>query len=250
MATPSERLRKAIILRTFNRRKGSDQTFYDQFYGISYKEKVDGKQYINFSDLKVYLDFRPSHPSVMELSRNGSNRIELDDFLYFLKYGQLKKLTIVSNKHISETSSHQSISDRYNTLSNHIHAFESVSNSFGTQTINASHSNDPHLTIVIDLKLGTTAEKVETKSDGANINKTIDNPKVSKNASSYSNDSGSSSLELIRSSNTSGSTSEGVKNVWKKSEIVKQERIISYITIDALGIKQVRDVFFPRLIKT
>ena len=216
----TERIRKRIILRAYNRRSTQQKTFYDQFKEIVYVEK-DNKEYIDYTDLRKYLDLKDFDLS--ELSQNKSNqkqRIGLNEFVYFLTYGIIRE----SNKQHTTDKSIENAIEQNNPIVSHEETAGDVMDKDSTPTneVPESQEEDESLTVIIDQELGTNVEMYKSTSD----NKVINNK---------------NNLALIKFGSHENSQKERTKNVWRKSEVVKQERIVSYITVDAQGACQVSD---------
>ena len=158
-----------------------------------------------------------------ELSQNKSNqkqRIGLNEFVYFLTYGIIRE----SNKQHTTDKSIENAIEQNNPIVSHEETAGDVMDKDSTPTneVPESQEEDESLTVIIDQALGTNVEMYKSNSD----NKVIHNK---------------NNLALIKFGSHENSQKEITKNVWRKSEVVKQERIVSYITVDAQGACQVSD---------
>lgn len=224
MLTPSEKFRKLVLLKAYNKRRLENAaTFSEQFYKISF---VDNKKhYLKWKALVKYLELNYSSfciENLSILSRSESNLskeiVEVEDFLYFLRYGQLRgKASMAMPKGRNESDS---TDNRYALIDSN--ATYNELNEGGNVDRSVPEVVDEHVTVIIDQSLGTNVEVYKCGNDDVVINN--NEPK----------------LALIRRMNIETTDGKSVANVWRKSETLKQERIVSYITTDGHGTQQVR----------
>jgi hypothetical protein len=213
----SQKLRKTIIIRAFNRRKPNVKTFYDQFQEISYKGS-DNREYIDWTDLQKYLDFNDSS-SLYELSQQN-HMIDINDFLYFLTYGRLRKEN--QNQSFPIENIPNSTNKENNNSKNEFPDNQVAPKNEFSKDHRKEEDDDDSLTIIINEALGTNIELHKCGNENIVVNNNEPN------------------LALVKyGSSDDEEKKTKITNIWRKSEVMKQERIVSYVTIDALGTCQV-----------
>lgn len=184
---------------------------------------------IKLDKLKAYLKIDDNlQQELRKLSNNNDDSIELDRLLYFIRYGkviQISNKQSLSNKQNYNTNTNSDNDSLHNILSQVVK--ENLSPSYNHLN---QHSNTitTSTTAPIDLNstlpdLPETYHITDDTSEPIYIHPTPE----------------SINRAVLKLSTDTDNDNTIPRNVWRKSEKVKQERTVLYIAVDANGVKQV-----------
>jgi len=222
------RLRRALLLRTYNicrknntGREGEEQiTLAEQLKVCTHRHPVDNRLLIEPSELQKYLSLdAPWANNLFKQVIGNENEIEFKDFIEFLESGKIpnsKIIKIESQKDLLISKS------THNTPRNSTNAKISKSSSSGV--------------LISPGRIRSTKKaNTEIENDDLTASPSVD----STEQSSYNDDDNDVNTGLELTLHKNEIIYQGpVRPLWRKREVVRQERTVEYITIDADGIKQ------------
>ena len=222
------RLRRALLLRAYNisrktnsGREADEQiTLAEQLKVCTHRHPIDNRLLIEPSELQKYLSLNaPWANNLFKEVIGNENEIEFKDLIEFLESGKIPNRSIIKsdiNKNIDK--------DLISSKSTH----NTPRNS--TKITKSSSSG----ILLSPGRIRSTKREIEhVDTDDLTASPSID----STEQSSYTDDSSNNGLELTLHKNEM--IYQGpVRPLWRKREVVRQERTVEYITIDSDGIKQ------------
>ena len=226
------RLRRALLLRTYNicrknnsGREGEEQiTLAEQLKVCTHRHPVDNRLLIEPSELQKYLSLdAPWANNLFKQVLGNENEIEFKDFIEFLESGKIPTRSIIKNENQKNIDKDLLISkSTHNTPRNSTNAKISKSSSSGV--------------LISPGRIRSTKKaNTEIENDDLTASPSVD----STEQSSYNDDDNDVNTGLELTLHKNEIIYQGpVRPLWRKREVVRQERTVEYITIDADGIKQ------------
>jgi len=226
------RLRRALLLRTYNisrknntGREGEEQiTLAEQLKVCTHRHPVDNRLLIEPSELQKYLSLdAPWANNLFKQVIGNENEIEFKDLIEFLESGKIPNRSIIKNESQKNIDKDLLISkSTHNTPRNSTNAKISKSSSSGV--------------LISPGRIRSTKKaNNEIENDDLTASPSVD----STEQSSYNDDDNDVNTGLELTLHKNEIIYQGpVRPLWRKREVVRQERTVEYITIDADGIKQ------------
>jgi len=258
-----DRLRKTLCIRAYNVRKGKpDQTFEEQF--IAYAYRKDAKTYIQIDDIKECLSVDAPWVDQLLLQLLGNcsaGEVDFDSFIEFLDTGNASELQKDFSV-VNDTKSGRSVVSGAPKSIKRVHSLKGFS-AARAETLPpiAAHMDNPptpsspprhsqgytNSSAEQDLGGGSSSSSISslppivptqvTASSDAETNSTSTGPSCNSSVDSTALVE-SKGLFVALSSNDVNKNVVTPKAMWRKSEIVRQERTVHYVTIDDSGQQQ------------
>lgn len=227
------RLRRAILLRAYNiSRKNNNGreleeqiTLAEQLKVCTHRHPVDNRLLIEPSELQKYLSLDAIWAnSLFKEVVGNENEIEFKDLIEFLESGKIPNRSIVKKEIQKNIDKDLMISkSTHNTPRNSGKITKSSSSGL----------------LLSPGRIRTSSKKINTENienDDLTASPSVDST-IEQSSYTDDNDNNTSGLELTLHKNEI--ICQGpVRPLWRKREVVRQERTVEYITIDADGIKQ------------
>lgn len=224
------RLRKALVLRAYNLRS-SQQTLEEQFRPIAFRE--NGVLYIALADVSKFLsvDAPWLEDLFVQIMDSGSKdkRMKFREFIEFLETGKVAQVEVITpgienGNGDPTTSTIKSLSYSNSMTGFPVHERqrnESEEGQAGTKAPPLPPSDTP---------VSSTRNEVAVVDGGESPDSP--NPSLARTTSTELVRKGSHKMTIPADENGA------VKPLWKKREVMKQERTIHYTTMDAAGVVQ------------